>query len=327
MCMFLIRLRHVQAWALNYEGGLFVSSRNSKPGLLQHLNLPISLLFFIGASVFSVSLYAIEIVEGEPSIITDGSLQDKKQKTGNSTTYTTSTVNQSAPPSAASELLFKIQSLEIEVQRLRGLVEEQAHLLEQLSQRRMDDYLNLDRRISALKGGEQVASTMPVSTTSRTQTNKKIKSTVPLSQANTSNTPPKVNAPPQAPQAERARLAYRSAYQKVKDRDFENAKILLIQYTNDYPESKYIPNANYWLGELYYRDNDYERSKTYFQVIVNAYPDYRKAPDAELWIGKIYHQMGEKKKAKTTLNQVITAHPESKAAIQAKEYLTTQKLN
>src|SRR5690625_6875363 len=48
------------------------------------------------------------------------------------------------------ELFFQLQTLQEEVQLLRGMVEEQAHEISRQQQQRMEDYLDLDRLVSML---------------------------------------------------------------------------------------------------------------------------------------------------------------------------------
>lgn len=47
-----------------------------------------------------------------------------------------------------------MQLLQQEVLQLRGMVEEQAHELKRLKQQRLDDYLDLDRRLSKVGQGD-----------------------------------------------------------------------------------------------------------------------------------------------------------------------------
>ena len=68
------------------------------------------------------------------------------------------------PPSAArsaepsntagqAEMFYQMQLLQQEVLELRGLVEQQSFEIRQLKQQRLDDYLDLDRRLSQIAAG------------------------------------------------------------------------------------------------------------------------------------------------------------------------------
>ena len=62
-------------------------------------------------------------------------------------------VTRTADVTAAGDSYYQSQVLQEEVRMLRGLVEELSHELQQVKQRQMDDYLDLDRRLSALTAG------------------------------------------------------------------------------------------------------------------------------------------------------------------------------
>lgn len=50
----------------------------------------------------------------------------------------------------------QIQAMQEEIQQLRGLVEQQANDIKKLKSQREEDYMDLDRRVSALsKGGDR----------------------------------------------------------------------------------------------------------------------------------------------------------------------------
>ena len=57
------------------------------------------------------------------------------------------------PSAAVGDSYYQSQMLQEEVRQLRGLVEELNYELQRVKQRQMDDYLDLDRRLSALQSG------------------------------------------------------------------------------------------------------------------------------------------------------------------------------
>src|SRR5580765_1891947 len=55
--------------------------------------------------------------------------------------------------SSTSETFLRIQQLEADVAELRGIIEEQSHQIDRLTQQQKEQYMDLDRRIAlALKG-------------------------------------------------------------------------------------------------------------------------------------------------------------------------------
>ncbi len=182
------------------------------------------------------------------------------------------------------ELFYQFQVLREEVLQLRGMIEEQAYEIKRLKQQRMDDYVDLDRRLSALSGGTATAKTgsMP----------KKVSG--------------QAGAQPQ--QNEDGRQVYRNAIDLVlKQKDYDQAIAEFNNYLTGYPTGHYAANAQYWLGEIYLLKNDLEQSRQWFARLVGAFPDHNKAPDAKFKLGKVYNLMGNKAKAQELLQDVASS--------------------
>ena len=111
----------------------------------------VSTAVFVIAALAALTVHGIEVVEGQPTVITGNQpATSPPNDTGygaggrGAATYRTTAARSS---SGSAELYVQLQALQVEMSELRGLVEQQAYLIEQLSQRRMDDYLDLDRRL------------------------------------------------------------------------------------------------------------------------------------------------------------------------------------
>jgi len=290
-----------------------------------------------------LAMSQIEVVEAEPAVITDSRYPQTREATGvaNSQENTQTidySMNDAPPPIALSSdsgnagLFVQLQDLQAEVRELRGLLEQQSYIIEQLSQKRMDDYLDLDRRIGELSqtaiSGSSVksASVKNKPSSSNTSATKNystaaIKSAVPAKPSSVSATVKAAAVPPVASSADVAKKAYRAAYQKVKDRQFDKARVSLAAFIQAHPKSHYVPNAYFWLGELYYLESDLPKSKQSFNVLIKQYPKHRKIADAKFKLGKVYHQLGDNASARSMLESVLNDHPGSTAANPAREYL------
>lgn len=117
------------------------------------------------------------------------------------------------------------------------------------------------------------------------------------------------------------REAYKSAYNMVKAREFDQARVAMIAFIDQYPNNTFVPNAHFWLGELYYHDSDLVRSRDQFAVLIDAFPEHRKVPDAKFKMAKVIHQLGDAPKAKRLLQSVVKDHGASRVAKPAREYL------
>lgn len=274
------------------------------------LVLNTSLCVLVPLSVFA---QPVEVVEGQPDVIKESSISRQ---------YKVGQYNAAEAASNNGELFVTIQQLQDEVRELRGMVEEQSYLIEQLRQRRLDDYIDLDKRISDLQQGAAAPAKMhhssnPVRTvnvTERRSEKAAVNASVPTRS-------PAVSKPPVAAVADTAKVAYRSAYQKIKDSQFKEAKVALTTFVSDFPESQYVPNAEFWLGELYYQDSELKKARDAFYILVTQYSNHRKVADAKYKLGKIYNELGDKERARLMLKSVLSDHPNSKAAEPARQYL------
>lgn len=201
-----------------------------------------------------------------------------------------------------NELYFQLQMLQQEVQELRGLVEQQSFELKQLKQQRLDDYLDLDRRLSQLSqvstDGAAPSSALPVSGS------------------------PEQGPAPTGSSGMDELTSYRSAIDLVlKKRDFDAGATALQGYLDQYPEGHYAANAQYWLGQIYYQQEDLERAGKWFRMMIEQFPQHQKAPEAKLKLAKVLHASGDIAQAKTLLDEVVAS--DSSVSSLAREFLKT----
>ena len=188
---------------------------------------------------------------------------------------------------------YQMQMLQEEVRTLRGMVEELSHEIRQLKSRQLDDYMDLDRRLSAIAAGDSSVAPTPTQ--------------------------------PDSPAAERVTSGtdetkhYSNAYNQLKAGNTEDAIALFKKHLTEYPEGKLVANAHYWLGEIYLLQSDLDAARQAFSAVVDQYPAHRKAPDAAFKLGQVYFLMGDKAKAKTQLETVASGN--DNAATLAKRYL------
>lgn len=210
---------------------------------------------------------------------------------------------QQTPPMAQSaDLYYQLQVLQQEVLQLRGMVEEQAHELKRLKQQRLDDYLDLDRRLSALGQGGGLPQGLP--------------SEGSVASAGAQSVAAGTGSV--APQDEIQQ--YRSAIDLVlKKQQYDEAVVALQEHLNTYPNGRYSANAVYWLGEIYLLKNDLEQARQWFTRLMTDYPKHRKVPDGKFKLGKVYHLLGNDDQARALLNEVAATSTD--AAPLARDYL------
>ncbi len=221
-----------------------------------------------------------------------------------------SVVISTANVSASSDRYYQMQVLQEEVQMLRGMVEEVNYELQQIKQRQMDDYLDIDRRLSTIVAGSASSSaTQPAlyNAAAAVQSNNAVV---------TDGTQPAVDAVDIA--------VMKSSYDNasnllLKQRDMESAVLAFKQHIEDYPSSPYAANAYYWLGEIYLLQGQDELSKQAFTSVVEQHSSHSKAMDSSFKLGKIYHQAGDLARARVLLE--AAAQSGGNVAGKARDYL------
>jgi tol-pal system protein YbgF len=194
-----------------------------------------------------------------------------------------------------------------EVRMLRGMVEELNYELTQVKQRQMDDYLDIDRRLSGLAAGGAIASS----------------GVRPLPQAVARATIDEGVVRDNGSVGDDfadMKISYdRASNLLLKKRDIGGAAAAFKQHVADYPSSPYSANAYYWLGEIYLLQGQDELARQSFSVVVEQYAGHSKALDASFKLGKIYHQLGDLERSRELLE--MTAGRTGGAAVKAQSYL------
>ncbi len=211
--------------------------------------------------------------------------------------------------SRLTELFYQLQVLQQEVQDLRGMVEEQKYRLERLARDQQEQYLDLDRRMQAVRSGSQAPASGD--------------RPPPAGLAGAAPGPagPGPGGLSTAASGLSEREAYTAAFDLMKQRQFAASADGFRAVIQNYPNGAYTPNAFYWLGELQLAQDDAEAARQSFAQVVNLYPDHQKVPDALYKLGVVYHRLGDVPRAREFLNRVRTDFPQSSAAGLAQTYL------
>jgi len=119
-----------------------------------------------------------------------------------------------------------------------------------------------------------------------------------------------------------ANTDYNAAIALVQDQSRQDDALTAFQnFVKKYPDSTYLPNANYWLGQLNYNKGKKDDAAYYFANVVKNYPKSPKASDAMLKVGIIMQDKGDTAKAKAVYQQVISKYPGTDGAKQAQKRL------
>lgn len=223
-------------------------------------------------------------------------------------------------PSAAStlyEILGRLEQLQVEVQQLRGQVEEQAYTITELKKRQNTIYSDLDQRIQSIETGSAVAPT--------------------ISEAAPASAPPPVEpAPAVAPvvqqpapvkpaTAESEKQRYQQAYETLKNGHYTNAIAEFKRFLQDFPSGEFADNAQYWLGEAYKVNREVSLSSEAFNKLIANYPNSPKVRDGLLKLGYLELEQNNIAKAREYFTRITASYPGTTAAHLAAKKL--QQLN
>ena len=207
-------------------------------------------------------------------------------------------------------LILRVQQLEADVRRLTGLLEEATQALRALEAQSLERYVDLDRRLA--QGGSTASAQHGAPAGSDVIG----PAGVALPGADATNAR-SVNA------QEGEEPAYRAAYEKVRERDFNNAVLAFTEFLSNYPFGRYAPNAHYWLGELYLvvEPPDPELARQNFKLLLDQYPADPKVPDALYKLGRVQFIKGNRQRSREYLDEVIQEYPSHAAAQLARQFL------
>ena len=215
---------------------------------------------------------------------------------------------QNAGSGEFSLLSQRLTSMENELRRLIGKVEEQGHRLRQLEGRTtqpasttQDDYaVTLD-----LPPQAQSADTQPDPQPHQLGTLRKTDDgTVQSATINGAD----MNA---------SRL-YDQAFAELQNGSYERAENSFFRFLDSYPNSPLAANAQYWLAETQFIQSDFDGAARNFALGYQQFPNSPKAPDNLLKLGLSLSRLGQIQEACVTLDELFTKYPQAPRSVRDK---------
>ncbi len=118
---------------------------------------------------------------------------------------------------------------------------------------------------------------------------------------------------------------YRQAKQAFDQGDSETARKKFSELIERYPKSERTDNAQFWIGEIYYREKWYEKAILEYQKVIENYPKGNKVPASLLKQGFAFLNLGDKANARIILQELIRKYPQTNEAKIAKDKLDELK--
>lgn len=202
------------------------------------------------------------------------------------------------------EMLRRLETLQQDVQQMRGEMEQLNYSIEGIKKRQRDLYLDIDQRLTALEASETVVNSVK---------NGVSENASDVSSGGGSTT---------ATTDDRKELSeYQNAFEILRARRYDDAMIAFKSYIESYPNGKYTANAKYWLGEANYVTRRFPVAIEELNKVLKEHPESNKVQDALLKIGFSYYELKQWPEARANLQRLVNTYPDSTAAKLARKRL------
>ncbi len=216
------------------------------------------------------------------------------------------------------QLTQQLQKLQDEVRSLRGKLEDQDHEIDTLKKDAKNRFTDFDQRLSQVQDskagtapaagtGESVAATTTTAATSPAATNTTTAST------------------PAGDEADKT--ADIAAYEAYKTGGASQAIAPMKDFIARYPQSQYVPNAYYWLGEFNLAVNppNFTAAASNFRVVYSQYPKTAKAAAATYRLATLADVDQKRSTAIDLMRTIVKNYPGTQEAGFAATYLKSHQ--
>jgi tol-pal system protein YbgF len=207
----------------------------------------------------------------------------------------------------AAGLRVLINNLREEIQVLYGGVEEARHLSNQ----------NIKNREASEKQREKQFKKIEANKGSTENRIARIEEYLNLESSLKSESVKKSDVQPAKELSENE--VYSQAKQAFDKGDVEIAREGFKTFLKRYPQSAKADNAQFWIGEIYYREKWYQKAILEYQKVIEKYPKGNKVPAALLKQGLAFINLGDKINSRLVLKKLVKKYPKSNEGKIAKQ--------
>jgi tol-pal system protein YbgF len=93
------------------------------------------------------------------------------------------------------------------------------------------------------------------------------------------------------------------------------------QYVKYFGDGPFAPNAQFWIGYIYYTQGDFDDALKAFDEVLVRFSPNSKTPDAYLWKGTTLVKLGHRTEGAKEFRQLIKLYPGSDASTKARAQL------
>ncbi len=239
-------------------------------------------------------------------------------------------------------LVAKMDQIKVQISELNGRLEKQEYLQSQndkkieelnryiaIQSQRINDIVSDLHRIARKVGVKNLAS-RPVTGYQEKPASGKPFSTMPQVPAPQATQSLPISATPQSassapttgkPAVSTPELEYKHAFQLFSSGKYEEARKAFEAFMNKYPDSKLAGNAQFWIGECYYKQKKYQEAIDAYQTVLDKYSNGNKVKDSMLKQGMAFARIGDTTAARILFSRLIKNFPDSNQAMIARKKL------
>jgi tol-pal system protein YbgF len=219
----------------------------------------------------------------------------------------------------AATLRQQIAALNEEIRVLSGRIEE------------LEFSINRQKQKEAEAMGSNIAQLDQVADSARTNDERidrieqYLNFEIAKSTASPTTPAPKIVPVAEAPKEVSEEEIYRQAKQAFDQGDSDAARGKFKELIERYPKSERADNAQFWIGEIYYREKWYEKAILEYQKVIENYPEGNKVPASLLKQGFAFLNLGDNANSRLILQELIKKYPKTNEANIAKDKLKNLK--
>jgi tol-pal system protein YbgF len=124
-----------------------------------------------------------------------------------------------------------------------------------------------------------------------------------------------------------AEVLYTNAVRDQTTGKYDLAMQEFTDYLKYYSNTQFASNAQYYIGDLYYKKQDYTNALQAFDNVLERFPDGNKTADAHYMKGVVLMALGRNDSAAREFRDVYTSYPDTDLAAKAKARLKDLGLN
>jgi len=226
-----------------------------------------------------------------------------------------------------ADLETQVDAVKADMQRLGGTVEEGKHY----SQKASDDVIALQETLSTHigKNDQELRQLQEEVAMIKTMLGMKVTEPGAAPDLKLREDFPQAAVPAAAPPGNLANVAgspdpeelYNSGYSKLSKGDFKGAREEFKKFLELFPQTEYSDNAQFGIGEAYYKEKKYEEAILEYEEVVKKFPQGNKLPDAMLKQAFAFIALNDGNSAKLLLQKIIERFPTSEQAEVARSKL------